>query len=102
LRIRLTPRSSADRIDGAGTAPDGRAVLLVRVRALPEEGAANSALIAVIAKALKLPKTSLHLESGGKGRIKSVRVSGADATLRQALDRLSSSLGPVASGSFGD
>jgi uncharacterized protein YggU (UPF0235/DUF167 family) len=65
----------------------------VRVRALPEDGAANAALIAVLAKALKLPKSSLALDSGGKGRVKSVRATGDDASLRHALDRLSFFLG---------
>ena len=71
-------------------------MLLIRVRALPEDGAANAALIAVLAKALKLPKSSLALESGGKGRVKSVRASGEDAILRHALDRLSATLGSAA------
>jgi uncharacterized protein YggU (UPF0235/DUF167 family) len=92
LRVRLTPKSSADRIDGAGLAPNGRVVLLVRVRALPEAGEANSALIAVLAKAMKLPKSSLGLDSGGKGRVKSVRAMGEAATLREALERLAASL----------
>ncbi|BDA86712.1 hypothetical protein Sa4125_42540 [Aureimonas sp. SA4125] len=68
-------------------------MLLVRVRALPENGAANAALLAVLAKALKLPKSTLILDSGGKGRVKSVRAAGDHAGLRQALDRLSVSLG---------
>jgi uncharacterized protein YggU (UPF0235/DUF167 family) len=62
---------------------------------LPENGAANAALMALLAKALKLPKSSLVLDSGGKGRVKSVRAAGEVLALRAALGRLVASLPSV-------
>ena len=53
LAVRLTPRAARDAVDGTGALSDGRPVALVRVRALPSEGAANAALVAVIAKRLR-------------------------------------------------
>jgi uncharacterized protein YggU (UPF0235/DUF167 family) len=67
-------------------------VLLARVRALPEDGAANAALIALLAKGLKLPKSSLVLDSGGKGRVKTVIATGEAAVLAAALARLQTSI----------
>ena len=67
-------------------------MLLARVRALPEDGAANAALIALLAKSLKLPKSNLTLASGGKGRVKTVVVTGDPEALSDALARLESRL----------
>ena len=67
-------------------------MLLARVRALPEDGAANAALIALLAKSLKLPKSSLVLDSGGKGRVKTVTATGEPAVLVAALARLQTSI----------
>lgn len=88
LRVRLTPKASSDRVDGVGIAPDGRPVLLARVRALPEDGAANAALLALLAKSLKLPKSGLALDSGGRSRVKTVIVAGEAEALAETLERL--------------
>ena len=67
-------------------------MLLARVRALPEHGAANTALTALLAKSLKLPKSSVSLDSGGKGRVKTVIASGEPTLLTEALARLQAML----------
>jgi uncharacterized protein len=73
LRIRLTPKSSRDSIDGLSETPDGIAIK-ARVRAIPENGGANKALIAVVAKWLKVPKSNIALSAGAKSRIKLLNV----------------------------
>ncbi|WP_346892483.1 DUF167 family protein [uncultured Roseibium sp.] len=88
--VRLTPKSSKDGIDGIDHLADGRCVLKARVRAVPEKGAANVALIKLVAKAVGLPKSAVDLESGSTSRIKTLRLSG-DA------DRLSTALGEICS-----
>ena len=45
LEVRLTPRASCDLIEGEKLLSDGRRVLAARVRAVPEKGAANEALL---------------------------------------------------------
>ena len=42
LAVRLTPKGGRDEVNGIETLSDGRAVLKARVRALPEDGAANA------------------------------------------------------------
>ena len=53
VRVRVTPRGGRDALDGVETLADGRAVLKVRVRAVPEDGAANAAVTALLAQALR-------------------------------------------------
>ena len=47
ITVRLTPKSSRDALEGAESGADGGAWLKARVRAVPEDGKANKALIAV-------------------------------------------------------
>lgn len=74
--VRLAPKASANRI--AGTMPDGNGknILKVSVTAAPEAGRANAALLKLLAKAWKLPKTSLSVVSGTTSRRKVVLVCG--------------------------
>lgn len=48
------------------------------MRALPQDGEANTALIALVAKWLGVPKSSVELVSGGKSRIKTLALSEPD------------------------
>ena len=77
LFLRVTPNAGRDTIDGGQTRDDGSVVLRVRVAAAPDKGRANAAVIALIAKALGVPKSSIALVSGGTGRLKVLSVSGA-------------------------
>ncbi|MFZ0558491.1 MAG: DUF167 family protein [Methylovirgula sp.] len=88
LLVRLTPRSARDAIDGVSHLSDGRAVVKIRVRALPEAGAANDALFRLVAKALALPPSAVRLESGATGRLKSLRIAGDATVLATRLDLL--------------
>ena len=84
VAARLTPKSGRDSIDGVAEGADG-AHLKARVRAVPEKGAANAALIAVFAKWLDVPKSTVALDAGGKSRLKSLRVSGDGTALAARL-----------------
>ena len=81
LFVRLTPRGGRDAIDGPVPLADGREVLAVRVRVPPEGGAANAALVALIAKAFKVPKSAVALTAGTTSRVKQVRDSGEPSRL---------------------
>lgn len=76
LHVRLTPKSSADRIDGWDSDDKGRKFLKVRVRAAPIEGRANEALILFLAKSLKMPKSHLSLVAGDTARLKTIEIDG--------------------------
>ena len=75
LKVRLTPKSSQDRVDGSAPL-DAETVLKARVRAVPEKGKANTALLKLIAGWLGVPTSSVSLRAGGKSRLKSVLVRG--------------------------
>ena len=88
VTVRLTPKASRDGIDGVETLADGRAVMKVRVRALPMEGEANAALCRVLAKALGVPSGRVEIAGGATSRIKRVKIVGDAATLGAALEKL--------------
>ena len=86
LFVRLTPKSSVERVDGWDLDEHGRRYLKVRVRAAPIEGRANDALIAFLAKTLKVPKSRLSLVAGDTARLKAIEVEGlAEADLKVLL-----------------
>jgi len=86
VAVRLTPKASANRIDGVATAADGAMELRVRVTAAPEDGKANAALIRLLAKQWKLPKSTLTIAGGAKDRHKLVHVAGDAAALARAIE----------------
>jgi uncharacterized protein YggU (UPF0235/DUF167 family) len=75
IKVRLTPKGGQNRVEGLTTAPDGT-VLKVRVRALPENGAANAALTKVLAGWLGVPQASVAVIGGAKARGKTLMVAG--------------------------
>ena len=89
LFVRLTPKAALDRIDGVETAADGRSHLKARVRAVPENGAANQALERMMAKALGVPVSAVSVVAGGTSRLKTLRVVGDAAELVERLQTLS-------------
>ena len=88
VTVRLTPKASRDGIDGVETLADGRAVLKVRVRALPMEGEANAALCRVLAKALGVPSGRVEIAGGATSRIKRVKIVGEARALTSALEKI--------------
>jgi uncharacterized protein len=85
LAVRLTPRAARNGVDGIGTGADGRPALRLRAAAPPVEGAANGALVAFLAEALRLRKADIAIVSGERGRSKLLELAGDPADL---LDRL--------------
>lgn len=88
LRMRVTPKSSKDQIDGIYEAGDGSLALKVRVRAQPEKGKANAAVVAVIAKALGCAKSDVSVTAGSKDRTKTLFINGETSRLTRAIDAL--------------
>lgn len=70
VSVRVTPRASRSRVELVGE------VLKVYVAAAPTDGQANEAVCETLAKALKLPKTSVLIVKGHTSRDKTVDVGG--------------------------
>jgi len=77
LAVRVQPGASADRIEGKGSDDAGRLFVKIRVRARPEDGAANAAVEAGVAQALGLPKSAVRVVTGAKTRIKGLEIEGS-------------------------
>ena len=88
LSLRLTPKSSKDAVEGIEALSDGRRVLKARVRAVPEDGKANEALLRLLAKWLDLPIRALSLSSGASGRTKVIRIEGPAQAVAARLKTL--------------
>lgn len=87
LRVRLTPRSSGDRIEGLWESAEGSAIA-ARVRAAPSAGQANDALVRLVADWLGVPKSCVALTAGQKSRIKTVTISGDTGVLQRMVENL--------------
>lgn len=85
LAIRLTPKGGKDALEPARILSDGKRVLVARVRAAPEDGAANRALVALVAVRLGYPAKAVSLVSGATSRLKILRVERA---YREVMERL--------------
>ena len=86
LHVRLTPKGGRDAIDGIETLSDGKSVLKARVRAVPEDGKANDALVKLIAKSFGVSISHVSLEAGATSRIKTLKIAGHASALIAALN----------------
>ena len=74
LDIRVQPRASRNVIEVDGDRPEAK--IIVRVTAPPEGGKANDAVVALLAKRLRVPKRSVRILRGHKSRDKRIRIEG--------------------------
>ncbi len=74
LTVRVIPRSSRNAIAWE------QGVLKVRLTAPPVDGAANDALIVLLAQRLGLPKRAISIARGATGRQKIVEIAGMTET----------------------
>ena len=81
LFVRLQPKARRERIEGVVTEPDGRTALKVAVTAPPEGGKANAALIALLGKSWRLPKSAIEIVGGASDRRKTLLLRGDPASL---------------------
>ena len=88
LFVRMKPGASRDMIGAVETGPDGRLYLAVWVRAVPDVGAANKALIRLLADALRVPRTSLAIIKGPTARTKTLALTGNADHLEYRLSEL--------------
>jgi uncharacterized protein (TIGR00251 family) len=85
VAVRVQPGASRTGIDGLKTLDDGRVVLAIRVTAAAEGGKANAALIKLLAKTWKVPKSALEIVAGHGNRRKIVQIDGDPTGLQARL-----------------
>jgi hypothetical protein len=76
VHIRLAPKASFNRIGGLQADANGDALLKVAVTAAPESGKANAALIRLLAKDWRLPKSAFAIAAGASERRKVMKIEG--------------------------
>jgi uncharacterized protein len=77
--LRVQPRARRAGLECTGAA------LKAAVTAPPEDGKANAAVIALLAAAWRLPKSSFDVVKGASARTKTVRISGEPAGLADRI-----------------
>lgn len=80
LTMRVIPRSSKNALEW------DQGILKARITAPPVDGAANDALIALLAERLGLPKRNISIVHGATGRQKIVEITGM--TVEEIEERL--------------
>lgn len=81
VAVRVQPRASADLVVG-----EREGVITIRLRAAPVDGQANAALLAFLARRLRVPQRQVLLARGATARLKWIRVEAMTAdTVRRAL-----------------
>ncbi|QQS14676.1 MAG: DUF167 domain-containing protein [Rhodospirillales bacterium] len=86
VRLKVRPRARRNAIDGLAPEVDGVA-LAVSVTTAPEDGAANAAVVALLAREWDLPRSAFEIVLGATARRKVVMVAGDPAALAAILSR---------------
>lgn len=82
ITVRLQPRASRDELPGRNDEGTMRA----RVKAAPADGAANAALLKLLARRLGIAKSKVSLVSGARARNKIVEIEGVtEAVIRKII-----------------
>jgi len=76
LTVRVTPKGGRDAVDGWTQDAAGRPLLKLRVSAAAADGAANAAVVALVAKSLKVPKSAVRIAAGETARVKRLEIEG--------------------------
>jgi uncharacterized protein len=85
VRVQLTPRARAARIGGLQEDGEGGARLKVAVTEAPDAGRANAALVALLAREWRLPKSAFAVVSGAADRHKIISIAGDPGTIMAKL-----------------
>ncbi|WP_455474367.1 DUF167 domain-containing protein [Bartonella sp. B30(2025)] len=88
LFIYLIPKSSIDKIVGVECRDNGKQYLVIRLRAVPEDGKANKELVKFLSKQWKIPLSYISLKNGATSRYKQLYFSGYLEELKKVLHSL--------------
>ncbi|MDO8290884.1 MAG: DUF167 family protein [Parvibaculum sp.] len=85
LSLRVTPKAATDRIGAVSADAEGKEFVRVSVRAVPDKGKANEAVIKLLAKHLGVSKSALSVVSGATDRTKTIAIEGDPQALAQLM-----------------
>lgn len=90
LKLYVQPGAGDNASYGLQDAGNGDIRLKLKVRARAQDGAANEAVIKLLAELLNLPKSSITLTAGSTARLKTIRLPKSEALVKQLLTLLQS------------
>jgi uncharacterized protein (TIGR00251 family) len=85
LRLKVAPKAKRNGIGAWLDELDGGKALKVAVTAAPEDGKANAAVVALLAKEWGVAKSAISVVAGATDRRKIVEIRGQSAELMQRL-----------------
>lgn len=88
LFLRLTPNARQDEICGVYKHADGKSYIQMNVRAVPENGKANKAVVDFLARLLSITKSDIKLKSGSKSRFKCIEIKLPVELVRQDMSHV--------------
>lgn len=84
VQIRVIPRAGRSQVAGVRDR-----ALLLRIAAAPVDGAANGAVLDLLARAFGVPRRAISILSGARSRDKRIVIAGLDAgAVRRRLESL--------------
>lgn len=86
LAVHCTPNARMERIGDVVAGADGTHSLKLAVTVPPEDGKANKAVIALLSKSWKVPKTAISLLRGDTSRHKKFLITGSHDKLSKTLE----------------
>jgi len=84
----LTPKGGRDVVEGWTHGADGAQYLKARVAAVPEQGKANDALIALLSRTFDIAKSAIRIASGHGVRLKTIEIAPAPPSLAQRIEAM--------------
>jgi hypothetical protein len=90
LDIRATPKAGRDEITGLVNSADGQTRMSVRVTAVPDKGKANAAIIAIMAKRMRVAKSTFRQTAGETDRNKTFHITANHAAVTDFVNGLAS------------
>lgn len=85
LRLRVKPGASRLAILGRTRLADDQEAVALAISAPPEGGKANDAVVALLAKAWRIPKSRLAIVVGATARTKIIEITGDTALVSSTL-----------------
>lgn len=87
LRVRLSPNSSACKLNGMWISPEGDEYLKINVISVPEKGRANMELLKFLSKNLREAKSNFEIVGGELDRYKKILIHGNAEEIEQKLEK---------------